>query len=174
MARLEFTLDIAAPPDRVAAFFVPQRMPYWYGAEMEAQFEMSGGASDFCVGQKVRITGTLRRREVSLVAVVTRCEPGRALEWRFHDAFGVKGLQRWELDPIRAAGEVCHSESASILADEESPGLPSDACTRVRMTDEYELPGFFGRLADALFMRFSVAARDRAWLRKLKQLAERV
>jgi hypothetical protein len=149
MARLEFVADIAAPPDRVAAFFVPQRMPYWYGPEMELHFEVQGGAPDFQAGQKVRITGKLRRREVSHVAVVTLYEPGRALEWRFHDAYGVKGMQSWETEPV-AGG------------------------TRVRMTDEYELPGRFGRIADALFMRFSVSARDRAWLRKLKQLAERV
>jgi hypothetical protein len=41
------------------------------------------------------------------------------------------------------------------------------------MLDEYELPGLFGRIFDALFKRFSVAARDRSWLRKLKQLSER-
>jgi len=162
MARLEFVTDIAAPPDRVAAFFVPQRMPYWYGPEMELQFEVQGGTPDFCAGQKVRITGRLRRREVSHVAVVTCYVPGRALEWRFHDAFGVKGRQLWEVElaPRSGAGE--------------SPGSSSGFCTRVRMTDEYELPGFFGRIADALFMRFSVSARDRAWLANLKRLAERV
>jgi hypothetical protein len=148
MARLEFTLDIAAPSDRVAAFFVPQRMPYWYGSEMEMHFEVQGGAADFQAGQKVRLAGTLRGREVSLVAVVSRYETGRALEWRFHDSYGVKGLQRWEIEP--AAGGA-----------------------RVRMTDDYALPGRLGRVADALFMRFSVAARDRDWLRKLKLLAER-
>ncbi len=57
MARLFFALEIDAPADRVFAFFVPQRMPYWYGAEMEMHFEVQAGASDFQVGQKVRLTG---------------------------------------------------------------------------------------------------------------------
>lgn len=171
MARLEFSADIAAPLDRVTAFFVPQRMPYWYGAEMEMSFEVQGGAADFQVGQKVRISGQLRGREVSLVAVVARYEPGRALEWRFHDAYGVKGLQRWELESMPAGERGCHSEAPRGGA-EESQGFSAGSATRVRMLDEYELPGFFGRIFDALFMRFSVSARDRSWLRKLQQLSE--
>jgi len=151
MARLEFSVDIAAPQDRVAAFFVPQRMPYWYGAEMEVSFEVQGGAADFQVGQKVRINGQLRGREVSHVAVVTRFEPGRALEWRFQDAYGVKGLQRWELESIPIGEGGCHSEPAA--AGEESQGFSSSPTPRVRMLDEYELPGFFGRIADTFFMR---------------------
>jgi len=149
MGRLYFAVDIAAPPDRVFAFFVPQRMPYWYGAEMEAQCEVQGGAAEFAVGQKVRIIGRLGRREVSLTAVVTRYERLGVLEWQFLDAYGVRGMQSWELE-TSAAG------------------------ARVTMRDEYALPGgALARLADVLFTRWSVAARDRAWLARLKRLAER-
>lgn len=148
MAKLALDVLIQAPMDRVAAFFVPQRMPYWFGAEMHAEFEVQGGAADFAVGQKVRITGRMGGSEVTLTAVVTAFEPGRLLEWRFTDAYGIRGLQRWQL-----------------AADAGS--------TRVAMRDEYEMPGTLGRSFDALLTRHSVARRDRAWLAKLKQLAER-
>jgi len=155
MARLALSVEIAAPLERVAAFFVPQRMPYWYGVEMESCFEVQGGAVDFCAGQKVRISGKLGRREVSLTAVVTEYREQRVLEWRFRDAYGVRGLQRWELDP--------------------SP-IPSRAeavATRVRLRDEYELPGRMGRIFDWLLTRHAVARRDRDDLARLKALAER-
>ena len=148
MAKLALDVMIQAPVDRVAAFFVPQRMPYWFGAEMHAEFEVQSGATDFAVGQKVRITGRMGGSEVTLTAVVTAFEPGRLLEWRFTDAYGIRGLQRWQL-----------------AADAGS--------TRVAMRDEYEMPGALGRFFDALLTRHSVARRDRAWLAKLKQLAER-
>jgi uncharacterized protein YndB with AHSA1/START domain len=149
MARLTFEVEMAAPPDRVFAFFAPQRMPYWYGAEMEveAEFEVERGAADFAVGRKARVAGRLAGREVSLTAVVTRYEPQRALEWEFLDAHGVRGRQLWEL-------------------------APSGAGTRLRMEDDYALPGRLGRIADALFTRHAVARRDRAWLEKLRRLAE--
>ena len=50
MAKLEFAVEITAPPDRVAVFFVPQRMPYWYGAEMECEFEVGGAPPIFAGG----------------------------------------------------------------------------------------------------------------------------
>ena len=65
MTRVESTMEVAAPLDRVAAFFVPQRMPYWYGAEMDAEFEVQGGEAGFCAGQKVRITGKILRKEIA-------------------------------------------------------------------------------------------------------------
>jgi hypothetical protein len=148
MAKLVMQMEIAAPADRVAVFFVPQRMPYWLGGEMQAEFEMQGGAADFAVGQKVRITGRMSGKEVALTAVVTAFHPARLLEWRFTDAYGIRGLQRWEL---HAHGEI----------------------TCVEMRDEYEIPSAFGRLLDRLFTRHAVARRDHAWLAKLKQLAER-
>lgn len=147
MARLALEIQIQAPANRVAAFFVPQRMPYWFGSEIQAEFEVQGGAPDFAAGQKIRITGRMGGREVTLTTVVTAFEPGHLLEWRFTDAYGVKGLQSWELQP-RASGTV------------------------VRMRDNYEMPGIPGFL-DAIFTRHAVARRDRAWLQKLKQLAER-
>jgi hypothetical protein len=148
MAKLAFEIMINAPADRLAAFFVPQRMPYWYGAEMHSEFEVQGGAADFAIGQKVRITGRAGSREVALTAVITAFEPMRLLEWRFHDAYGIRGLQRWEF-ALEAA------------------------TTRVKMRDDYELPGRFGQSFDWLFTRHAVARRDRAWLATLKRLAER-
>jgi hypothetical protein len=148
LAKLAFTIQIAALPDRVSVFFVPQRMPYWCGPEMDSCFEVQGGGAEFQIGQKVRITGHLGRREVSLTAVVTRYEWGRLLEWRFHDAYGVRGLQRWEIEAA-------------------SPG------TLVRMYDEYELPGAAGRITDWLLTRHAVARRDLHDLARLKKLAER-
>lgn len=148
MARLEFEQRIAASPALVAAFFVPQRMPYWYGHEMKAEFEILGGASDFAGGQKVRITGRLGAREVTLTAVVTRYEFGRTFEWQFQDQYGVKGKQSWE---IAAQGET----------------------TIVRMRDEYEMPTQFARFVDGLLTRHAVTRRDGAWLARLARLAER-
>jgi len=148
MAKLAFSIQIAAPPDRVSVFFVPQRMPYWYGPEMESCFEVQGSAAEFQVGQKVRITGHVGRKEVSLTTVVTRYEWGRLLEWRFHDAYGVRGLQRWEIEAASSG-------------------------TRVRMYDDYELPGAAGRITDRFLTRHAVARRDRHDLARLKKLAER-
>jgi hypothetical protein len=147
MATLESTVEIAAAPDRVFVFFVPQRMPYWYGAEMNACFEVQDTASEFAPALKVRITGHLRGREVTHTAVVTRYQWGRLLEWEFRDAYGVRGRQCWEL--------------------ESTPGG-----TRVRLRDEYELPGRLGRIADWLLTRHAVARRDRSELARLKRLAE--
>ncbi len=139
MAKLEFTTEIAAPPDRVFVFFVPQRMPYWYGAEMECVFEVQGGAAEFQVGLKVRITANLGRNYAYQ----------QLLEWRFQDAYGVRGLQRWELDPAPGGG------------------------TLVRMRDNYDLPGRLGHIVDWLLTRHAVARRDRGDLVRLKKLAER-
>lgn len=147
MAKLALDVVIQAPVDRVAAFFVPQRMPYWFGTEMHAEFEVQGGAADFAVGQKVCVSGRAGISKVTLTAVVTALEQGCLLEWRFHDAYGVRGMQRWEL---KGEGEA----------------------TRVTMKDEFEMAGRVGQLY-ALFTRHAVARRDRAWLAKLKQLAER-
>ncbi len=147
MGQLEFTVQIAASPDRAFVFFVPQRMPYWYGAEMEIELEVQAGAPEFQVGQKVRITGRVGSKEVAHTAVVTAYQWGRLLEWRFQDEYGVRGLQRWEL--------------------EVAPGG-----ARVRMRDAYQLPGRLGRLADWLITRHAVARRDRADLARLKKLAE--
>ena len=179
MAKLEFSVAIAAPMDRVFVFFVPQRMVYWYAAEMQAEFEVQSGAVEFAVGQKVRITGRLARREVSLTAVVTRYEWLRALEWRFQDAFGVRGMQSWELEALPGGLSMeMEGRGFSPAGNAAPPGNPSGASategrTRVSMRDEYELPGWFGRVWDALLMRHAVARRDRSSLAKLKSLSER-
>jgi uncharacterized membrane protein len=152
MARVETTVEIAAPSELVFAFFVPQRMPYWYGAEMEACFEVQGGSPDFAVAQKVRVSGHFGRREVSHTAVVTALRRGRIFEWRFADRYGVKGLERWELEPAGAA---------------------SGSSTVVRMLSDYTMPGRIGRVLDWLLTRHAVARRNRQYLARLKRLAER-
>ncbi len=145
---LSFQTEIAAPLDRVFVFFVPQRMPYWYGADMGTEFEVQGGVPDFAVGQKVRITGRLAGREVTLTAVVTRYDWQRALEWRFRDAYGVRGRQRWLLEE-------------------------TDRGTLVQMREEYEVEGKLSRLLESVVMKPAVARRARHMLEKLKRLAER-
>src|SRR5579872_3065441 len=98
MAQIDTSAQIAAPAELIFAFFVPQRMPYWYGAEMEACFEVQGGAADFAVAQKIRVTGHLGRRDISHTAVVTKMQRRVLSEWRFEGCYGVKGLERWELE----------------------------------------------------------------------------
>src|SRR5271155_71449 len=147
MADITLFSDFAAPPNEIFVFFVPQRMLLWYGAEMEACFEVQGGASDFSAGQKVRITGKLGGGNVTLTVVITSYEWCRLLEWRFHDSYGVRGLQRWELAPA-ASGNG----------------------TRLTMRDSYEMPGAFAKLVDRIFTRHAVTRRDRVWLDRLHRL----
>jgi hypothetical protein len=123
-------------------------MPLWYGTEMDAKFEVQGGASDFAVGQKVRISGDLGSHEVILTSVITAYEWERLLEWQFQDSYGVRGKQRWELQGV--AGK-----------------------TKLTMRDSYLMPSAFGRFFDKIFTRFAVTQRDRAWLARLQHLAER-
>jgi len=154
MARIETSVQIAASAEVVFAFFVPQRMPYWYGADMQACLEVQGGAPDFAVAQKVRITGTLGQREVSHTAVVTAVQQARLFEWRFRDRYGVEGLERWELE--RADGE----------SQRHSPE------TIVKMRSDYTMPGFLGKAMDWLITRHAVARRNREYLTRLKRYAE--
>jgi uncharacterized membrane protein len=152
MAQTKTSVQIAAPPELVFAFFVPQRMPYWYGAEMNLCLEVQGGASDFAVAQKVRITVHVRNRELSHTAVVTEFQQARLLEWRFEDSYGVKGLERWEL---------------------EKAGTPSAPGTVVRMRSDYTMPGALGKAMDWLVTRYAVARRNHDYLERLKRFAER-
>jgi uncharacterized membrane protein len=151
MAQIETSVQIAAPADLVFAFFVPQRMPYWYGADMEACFEIQGGASDFAVAQKVRVTGHLGKREVSHTAVVTAMRQAQLFEWRFEDRYGVKGMERWELEPGDTA---------------------SASRTVVRMRSEYTMPGLVGKAMDWLVTRHAVARRNQDYLSRLRKYAE--
>jgi Polyketide cyclase / dehydrase and lipid transport len=147
MADLTFTIDIAAASNIVGAFFVPHRMEAWYGVELDLQFEVQGGAIEFRNGLKTRLSGRVGKREVTLTTVVTEFARGRVLEWRFQDALGVRGMQRWEIEP--------------------TPGG-----SRVRMRDSYEMPGRLGRFFDWLLTRHAVAQRDRRDLARLKRAAE--
>jgi hypothetical protein len=148
MANLEFVREFAVLPKEIFVFFVPQRMALWYGTEMNSCFEVQGGASDFAVSQKVRITGRLSNLEVTLTAVITAYEWERVFEWQFQDAYGVRGKQRWELQQ-------------------------TGSTTKLTMHDQYEMPGRTGKIVDWLFTRYGVAARDRSWLDRLQHLAER-
>jgi uncharacterized membrane protein len=154
MARIDTAIQIAAPAEVVFAFFVPQRMPYWYGADMQASFEVQDGASDFAVAQKVQITGNLRKREVSHTAVVTALQQARLFEWRFRDHYGVSGLERWELERLEAASATHRPK------------------TIVRMRSDYSLPGFLGKAMDWLVTRHAVARRNQDYLARLKRYAE--
>jgi uncharacterized membrane protein len=161
MARIETSVQIAAPAELVFAFFVPQRMAYWYGSDMEACFEVQGGASDFAVAQKVRVTGHLGKREVSHTAVVTALQPARLFEWRFEDRYGVKGLERWEFK----------------RGDATSPALPGQGAppplkTIVRMISDYTMPGVIGKAIDRLATRHAVSRRNQDYLARLKRYAE--
>ena len=148
MARIELVTQISAAANEIFVFFVPQRMPLWYGVEMNAHFEVQSGASDFTVGQKVRITGKLQRHDVALTVVITAYEWEHHLEWQFQDSYGVRGMQRWELQPIAGA-------------------------TKLAMRDEYILPTTLGKILDRLITRSAVKLRDQSWLDRLKRFAER-
>jgi uncharacterized membrane protein len=154
MARIDTSVEIAAPAEVVFAFFVPQRMPYWYGADMHACLTVQDGAADFAVAQKVQVTGNLGKREVSHTAVVTALQNARVFEWRFSDRYGVKGLERWELERLGAT----------------SPDRPPR--TVVRMRSDYAMPGFLGKAMDWLLTRHAVARRNRDYLARLKRYAE--
>ena len=156
MGKIELAQPIAVPPWHVFAFFVPQRMPYWYGAEIDSCFEVQGGAADFALGLKVRISGKIGGRSVSHTAVVTGFEPARLLEWRFQDAHGVRGLERWELEGLPGS----------------APGSAPDRVL-VRFLSQYELPGRLGRLLDWLVTRRAVARRSREHLQRLAGLVEK-
>lgn len=147
MANLEFERNFVVLPKEIFVFFVPQRMPLWYGAEMNSCFEVQGGAPDFTVGQKVRITGRLAEREVTLTTVVTAYQWECLFEWQFQDSYGVRGKQRWELQQMGSG-------------------------TKLTMRDQYEMPGRIVKIVDRFFTRYGVAARDRSWLDRLQRLAE--
>jgi hypothetical protein len=132
----------------VFLFFVPQRMPFWYGAEMKSEFEVSGGCAEFGVAQKVRIAGKVAKKEVAHTAVVTRLEWPRVFEWRFEDAYGVRGTERWEVEP-------------------------SPTGATVLMRSEYAMPGKFAHLVDWILTRHAVARRNREYLGRLRKYAER-
>jgi hypothetical protein len=148
MAYVELSTQISTAPNEIFVFFVPQRMPLWYGAEMNACFEVQGGASDFAVGQKVRITGKLQNFELTLTVVITAYEWQDHLEWQFQDSYGIRGKQRWDL-------------------------LPEAGATNLIMTDEYTMPTTLGKILDRFATKHAVEVRNRSWLYRLKRLAER-
>ena len=62
--RIVLTRRVAVPPQDVFVFFVPQRMPYWYGPEMRASFETQGCGSEFRAGSTVRISATMAKQNL--------------------------------------------------------------------------------------------------------------
>ena len=154
MARIDTSVEIAAPAEVVFAFFVPQRMPYWYGADMQACFEVQDGAPDFALAQKVRIAGNLGKREVAHTAVVTALQQARLFEWRFSDRYGVKGLERWELERV------------------DAPTSTRPPKTVVRMRSDYTMPGLLGKAMDWLLTRHAVQRRNQNYLARLNRYAE--
>jgi uncharacterized protein YndB with AHSA1/START domain len=152
MSKIVLFRIVAAPPEDVFVFFVPQRMSHWYGPEMRSSFEMQGCGSEFRIGSKVCISGTLAKRTFSHTAVVTAFEKPRLFEWRFEDAYGVRGSERWELGRAERS---------------------SGAWTMIRFTNEYEVPGRIGRAIDWLLTRRALARRNRDYLDRLARLAER-
>ena len=152
MTRIVLNQIVAAPPEDVFVFFVPQRMPHWYGPEMQSSFETQGCGSDFRAGSKVCISGRMANRIFSHTAIVTAFEKPRLFEWRFEDDYGVQGSERWELELLPNS---------------------TGAKTMIRFTDEYKIPGRFGRLIDWLLTRRALARRNRGYLDRLARLAER-
>jgi len=170
MARIETSVQITAPAELVFAFFVPQRMAYWYGADMEACLEVQGGAADFAVAQKVRVTGRLGKREVSHTAVVTALQRARLFEWRFEDRYGVKGLERWELQRVEMPSSGLRGTGAPSTTAGTTVG--TIARTNVRMISSYTMPGLLGKAMDWLVTRHAVARRNQDYLARLKRYAE--
>ena len=84
--------------------------------------------------------------------MVTAFDRGRFFEWQFEDSYGVRGKERWELEPVENGG---------------------GAQTIIRFTNEYEVPGRIGRALDWLFTRHALARRNRDYLERLARLAER-
>src|SRR5271168_1601587 len=148
MSRIELATQISTTPNEIFVFFVPQRMPHWYGTEMNARFEVEGGAPDFAAGQKIRISGTLQNYELTLTVVVTAYEWEHHLEWQFQDSYGVRGMQRWDLQPEGSAAKLT-------------------------MRDEYQMPTTAAKILDRLITSRAVRLRDQSWLDRLKRFAER-
>ena len=148
MAYVELSTAVSSTPKEIFVFFVPQRMPLWYGAEMNAHFQVQGGAPDFALGQKVRITGKLQNFELTLTVVITAYEWDDHLEWQFQDSYGIRGMQRWDLRPEGSA-------------------------TKLTMSDDYTMPTTLGKIFDRFATKRAVALRNRSWLQRLKRLAER-
>jgi uncharacterized protein YndB with AHSA1/START domain len=152
MRRIVLTQIVAAPPEDVFVFFVSQRMPHWYAPEMRSSFEMQGCGSEFRVGVKVRISGELAKRSFAHTAVVTAFARPRLFEWRFEDDYGVRGCERWEIERV--------ADSSGVR-------------TKIRFTNEYEVPEGFGRVIDWLVTRHALARRNRGYLDRLARLTER-
>jgi len=152
MRRIVLTRTVAAPPEDVFVFFVPQRMPHWYGREMRSSFETQGCAAEFRAGARVHISGTLANRTFSHTAVVTAWQRDRIFEWRFEDDYGVRGTERWELEYLKNGAAKQ---------------------TAVRFTNEYEVPGGIGGVIDWLITRHALGRRNRDYLNRLARLAER-
>jgi hypothetical protein len=81
-----------------------------------------------------------------------RCDDSGGCEWRFEDAYGVRGSERWEMERLKNS---------------------SGARTMIRFTNDCEIPGRFDRVIDWLLTRHALARRNRDYLNELARLAER-
>jgi len=66
----------------------------------------------------------------------------------------VKGMERWEIEPVGG------------------PGLPAAQKTIVRMRSSYTMPGMIGKAMDWLMTRHAVARRNQDYLSRLQRYAE--
>ena len=101
----------------------------------------------FLAGLKVRITGRLAGKMVSLTAVVREYERPRLLEWAFEDDYGVSGVERWELAPENGRTAVCFSS-------------------------RYQTSGMLVRILNSLLTRRALARRHADYLARLARLVE--
>ena len=90
----------------------------------------------------------------AMKSVVTALQQPRVFEWRFSDRYGVKGLERWELERV------------------VPPSAQRAPRTLVRMRSDYTMPGLIGKAMDWLMTRHAVARRNQDYLARLKRYAE--
>ena len=142
-------------PRTFSSFSFPQRMPYWYGAEMDSCFEVQDGAADFSVGSEgAHLRPAGKQSCFAHGAWSPPLTTARLLEWRFEDAYGVRGMERWELEPVA----------------EWPAGAPAPWCDLPTSTN---CPDASAALFDWLLTRHAVARRNREYLERLARLAER-
>jgi uncharacterized protein YndB with AHSA1/START domain len=144
--RIQKTIEIAAPPEKIWPFFVePDRVLQWYSTLRKFEYtgDLRGG-----VGTPLYIEEQAVGPVMKMHFEVTEWKENHKLALRMVSGSGVKGYeQEWSLEPT-----------------------PSG--TRFTFMEEIEFPfGVFGKLLGFIAQRMSAAAVDRMQA-KLKALAE--